>query len=700
MQINKNSERINEIHFATENEKEKLTGDKEESSLNDESHDHSHLDKIMKLNFANESEKTNDNIIFKDDKEITNINTETLFNTNYDIFLDKKPKEIFPINDMYNFSNEKVREIPLIKLEKDSLFEKDFTFIFKSSDDKPIVSEKQDTASTNNNIPHQISKNSITPNKENKNNIFQIEQSSNILFENNIFESTKLKKEKDIDFEELKILQKNLLPNNTHQFEEFETDEDDEDNLFSFNMLPPSVHPIREKNIINTNMPQQINMNMRMGMPFNIPQNPNMIPFPVHPMNLMNNYEEYVQNENLYKNQFMKNNAMNLNHCNQMNQMGQMNHMNHMNHMSHTQQNQQMPIINHVFLENPTSIVQKNMYKKGWLLMTLNDKILGQYNSIDLFKYLEKKMTEGWNFENTWVTDYDTDMYFTPSNLYEILKEISPLVMGNLNKNKNSQINFGAMNIKGNMNMNPNINSNMNPNFNPMLFNIPHPINQINPMNMRSINVNNQNNSDVISSQNNSANSNKNARMNTSSNNLLQNSTPNLNRIHEREDNMNPNIINQFQFNLDPRYQNLPINAPSIPIKNIQASPGNPVNSQSLNYGNNTSQFMQPPMNMNINLQFVKNNINLNNILMNNNVNQPASSNVNSNPKTGMGNSINKNMSEKNSSNLSAKDLYRLNNNNIINNDHSIFNSNVFLEKNNVNETNNNRSINQNKRKK
>jgi hypothetical protein len=67
-EVNKNSDGKNEIEISAENEKEKLTGYKEESSLYDESHDHSHLDKIMKLNFANEDEKTNDNIIFKDDK--------------------------------------------------------------------------------------------------------------------------------------------------------------------------------------------------------------------------------------------------------------------------------------------------------------------------------------------------------------------------------------------------------------------------------------------------------------------------------------------------------------------------------------------------------------------------------------------------------------------------------------------------------
>jgi hypothetical protein len=81
------------------------------------------------------------------------------------------------------------------------------------------------------------------------------------------------------------------------------------------------------------------------------------------------------------------------------------------------------------FLENPTAIVQKNMYKRGWFLMTENNKILGNYNSPDLLSYLENKIQEGSKFENVWITDYETDMYFTPNNLHDVMKDIIPKVI-------------------------------------------------------------------------------------------------------------------------------------------------------------------------------------------------------------------------------------------------------------------------------
>lgn len=83
-------------------------------------------------------------------------------------------------------------------------------------------------------------------------------------------------------------------------------------------------------------------------------------------------------------------------------------------------------------LENPIYIVQKNMAKRGWFLMSENNKIIGNFNSLDLLKYLEERRREEQESgikDTTFITDYDSDIYFTPSNLYEILRENLPKIL-------------------------------------------------------------------------------------------------------------------------------------------------------------------------------------------------------------------------------------------------------------------------------
>jgi hypothetical protein len=88
-------------------------------------------------------------------------------------------------------------------------------------------------------------------------------------------------------------------------------------------------------------------------------------------------------------------------------------------------------------LENPNNIVQKNLNKRGWFLMADKDKILGNFNSIDLLTFLEEKIKSNYKFDNIWITDYDTDIYFTPSNLYEVLKENIPKIFESFKNKKN-----------------------------------------------------------------------------------------------------------------------------------------------------------------------------------------------------------------------------------------------------------------------
>ena len=662
-------------------EKEKVFSIKEEISMQDESND-DHLEKIIRLQITSEDEKTNDNIILKDEKELPmSLNTENLFNLNFDLFVDKKPIENFQML----LNNEKGKD--LITLEKNSLFEKDFTFIFKSNDENR-EKKRENTKYNNVENEEEILSNLQISNNDNKKQIYQIEQSTNILFENNIFEKEANKNETEKQLDDVKKLQKNLM-----MVDEYGEDEEEE-HKFLFNQNLNQQNPIftKDKNLMNPNNDsKQINPNMRIGMPFNIPHNPNMIPIPIHPINIMKNFgnfEEFNQKENpLLKNQMMKNNQIN-----------------------------QGPVINPIFLENPTQIVQKNMFIKGWLLMTLNDKILGQFNSIELFKYLDKKIYEGWVFENTWITDYETDMYFTPSNLYEILKEIIPNIIGNtINKNKVPQVNFGKFNMNTNPNRGPinppnfcpNINPNMN--FSPIQFNLPP------PMNIRAMNINTQSegiNGGSISS----SNMNNNMLRVTPPMNIIQNGNPNMMRVPEREENMNKNMnmnmnmMNQFPFGIDPRFQNIPT---MHNIQNISKShnmQSNFKNNQVLNFPNNIPTNMQPPLNMNINLQFVKNNINLNNIMLNNtnglNSNLPNPSHIkndlNINNNSTSNNNINKpQVIEKTVPGLKNKDLLKNNN---TNNESSALNQQMIFEKNNNSNNNaafssNNRSTNQSKRK-
>lgn len=84
-----------------------------------------------------------------------------------------------------------------------------------------------------------------------------------------------------------------------------------------------------------------------------------------------------------------------------------------------------------VFLENPGLIVKKNMFEANWFLMKDN-KIIGNYNSEELFFFLSEKINENKILENVSISDYHTDVFFKPTNLLEILKEFVPKIKKNL----------------------------------------------------------------------------------------------------------------------------------------------------------------------------------------------------------------------------------------------------------------------------
>ena len=79
-----------------------------------------------------------------------------------------------------------------------------------------------------------------------------------------------------------------------------------------------------------------------------------------------------------------------------------------------------------VFLENPALLVKKNFQQPNWFLMKDN-KILGNYTSQDLFYLLGKKINKSEQFDNVFISDFQTDLVFQPKSLFEILKEKVPI---------------------------------------------------------------------------------------------------------------------------------------------------------------------------------------------------------------------------------------------------------------------------------
>jgi hypothetical protein len=167
-----------------------------------------------------------------------------------------------------------------------------------------------------------------------------------------------------------------------------------------------------------------------------------------------------------------------------------------------------------VFLENPVLIIKKNLIEPHWFLMK-NGKIQGNYNSEDLLYYLGEQIRQGNKFENVSITDYPTDVFFLPSNLFDSLKVNVPKLkkkylkyqmMGiQMNRNKIENMHFNnnnnnVNNVSNNNNNNVNFNNNINMNgfknffFPNMMMNNNIIINNNNIKNNNNINNNNNNN--------------------------------------------------------------------------------------------------------------------------------------------------------------------------------------------------------------
>lgn len=74
------------------------------------------------------------------------------------------------------------------------------------------------------------------------------------------------------------------------------------------------------------------------------------------------------------------------------------------------------------YLENPTLIFKKNLEKKNWLVINKEGNIVHNFNSNELFKFLDDKNKKDDSLEEFTINDFDTDVVFPAKFLYGNLK--------------------------------------------------------------------------------------------------------------------------------------------------------------------------------------------------------------------------------------------------------------------------------------
>ena len=70
------------------------------------------------------------------------------------------------------------------------------------------------------------------------------------------------------------------------------------------------------------------------------------------------------------------------------------------------------------YLENPTLIIKKNLEKKNWLVINKEGNIVHNFNSEELFKFLEDKNKKDSSLEEFTINDFDTDVVFPAKFIY------------------------------------------------------------------------------------------------------------------------------------------------------------------------------------------------------------------------------------------------------------------------------------------
>ena len=75
------------------------------------------------------------------------------------------------------------------------------------------------------------------------------------------------------------------------------------------------------------------------------------------------------------------------------------------------------------YLENPMLILVKNIKKKNWLVFNNEGNVLNNYNSEELYNFLDNKNKRNVSLEEFTVNDYDTDIMFPAEFIYNYLEK-------------------------------------------------------------------------------------------------------------------------------------------------------------------------------------------------------------------------------------------------------------------------------------
>ena len=75
------------------------------------------------------------------------------------------------------------------------------------------------------------------------------------------------------------------------------------------------------------------------------------------------------------------------------------------------------------YLENPMLILVKNIKKKNWLVFNNEGNVLNNYNSEELYYFLDEKNKGDGSLEGFTINDFDTDIMFPAEFIYNYLKK-------------------------------------------------------------------------------------------------------------------------------------------------------------------------------------------------------------------------------------------------------------------------------------
>jgi len=75
------------------------------------------------------------------------------------------------------------------------------------------------------------------------------------------------------------------------------------------------------------------------------------------------------------------------------------------------------------YLENPMLILVKNIKKKNWLVFNNEGNVLNNYNSEELYYFLDEKNKGDGSLEGFTINDFDTDIMFQAEFIYNYLKK-------------------------------------------------------------------------------------------------------------------------------------------------------------------------------------------------------------------------------------------------------------------------------------